>query len=131
MAHSLLDNLQRKTRQADQLVKVSSQEAQSQIIIDEDPKEEGREGRIRAPTLTGQYQCREEDSEGGEERVEIKDKKRSLTVIKSVIPSKKRRLVESSSEDDLSDDEDDNDDVLDTGLSLGDDEDLALKLLSQ
>ena len=71
------------------------------------------------------------DSESDREKVEIKDKKRSLTVIKSVIPSKKRRLVESSSEDDLSDDDDDDDDVLDTGLSLGDDEDLALKLLSQ
>ena len=73
----------------------------------------------------------ESDSEFEEEKVEIKDKKRSLTVIKSVIPSKKRRLAESSSEDDLSDDDDDDDDVLDTGLSLGDDEDLALKLLSQ
>ena len=52
-------------------------------------------------------------------------------MIKSVIPSKKRRLAESSSEDDLSDDEDNDDGVLDTGLSLGDDEDLALKLLSQ
>ena len=72
----------------------------------------------------------EDDSEG--EKVEIKDKKRSLTVIKSVIPSKKRRLAETSSEDDQSDDDDDDDDdVLDTGLSLGDDEDLALKLLSR
>ena len=44
-------------------------------------------------------------------------------MIKSVIPSKKLR--KSSSEDDSSDDED----VLDTGLSLGEDEDLALKLL--
>ena len=32
---------------------------------------------------------------------------------------------------DGNDDDDDDDDVLDTGLSLGDDEDLALKLLSQ
>ena len=72
------------------------------------------------------------DSESDRETVEIKDKKRSLTVIKSVIPSKKRRLAETSSEDDQSDDDDDDDDdVLDTGLSLGDDEDLALKLLSQ
>ena len=75
----------------------------------------------------------ESESEEDGEKVEIKDKKRSLTVIKSVIPSKKRRLAESSSEDNLSsdDDDDDDDDVLDTGLSLGDDEDLALKLLSQ
>jgi len=68
-----------------------------------------------------------EEDDGSQEKVEIKDNKRSLTVIKSVIPSKRRRTEsDSSSGDDLSDD-----DVLDTGLSLGDDEDLALKLLSQ
>merc|ERR1712098_164728 len=64
-----------------------------------------------------------EDNEDETETVQVKEGKRSLTVIKSVIPSKKLR--KSSSEDESSDDED----VLDTGLSLGEDEDLALKLL--
>merc|ERR1739838_835550 len=57
------------------------------------------------------------------ETVEIKDGKRKLTVIKSVIPAKRSRQSSSSSEEG-------EDEVLDTGLSLGDDEDLALKLLS-
>ena len=53
----------------------------------------------------------------------MKEGKRSLTVIKSVIPAKKARLEESS--------DDNEDDVLDTGLSIGEDEDLALRLLSK
>jgi len=57
------------------------------------------------------------------ETVEVKDGKRKLTVIKSVIPAKRSRQSSSSSEEG-------EDEVLDTGLSLGDDEDLALKLLS-
>jgi len=64
-----------------------------------------------------------EDNEDETETVQVKEGKRSLTVIKSVIPSKKLR--KSSSEDESSDGEN----VLDTGLSLGEDEDLALKLL--
>ena len=71
----------------------------------------------------------EENSDGSgsddeTETVEVKEGKRALTVIKSVIPAKKSRQESSS-------DEDDNDDILDTGLSLGEDEDLALKLLSK
>jgi len=77
-------------------------------------KEEGNEENDEAQS---------EDDEDETETVQVKEGKRSLTVIKSVIPSKKLR--KSSSEDDSSDDED----VLDTGLSLGEDEDLALKLL--
>merc|ERR1719418_172331 len=66
----------------------------------------------------------EENSDGScsddeTETVEVKEGKRALTVIKSVIPAKKSRQESSS-------DEDDNDDTLDTGLSLGEDEDLAL-----
>ena len=68
-------------------------------------------------------EAQSEDDEDETETVQVKEGKRSLTVIKSVIPSKKLR--KSSSEEDSSDDED----VLDTGLSLGEDEDLALKLL--
>ena len=57
------------------------------------------------------------------ETVEVKEGKRKLTVIKSVIPAKRSRQESSSEESE--------DEVLDTGLSLGDDEDLALKLLSR
>ena len=57
------------------------------------------------------------------ETVQVKEGKRSLTVIKSVIPAKRSRTVSSSSEEE--------EDTLDTGLSLGEDEDLALKLLSR
>jgi len=80
-------------------------------------KEEGNEENDEAQSEDG------EADEDETETVQVKEGKRSLTVIKSVIPSKKLR--KSSSEDDSSDDED----VLDTGLSLGEDEDLALKLL--
>jgi len=70
-----------------------------------------------------------DDSDSGDEApaetVEIKEGKRKLTVIKSVIPNKKSRHDSSSSSGDSEDE------VLDTGLSLGDDEDLALKLLSR
>merc|ERR1712002_922308 len=68
-----------------------------------------------------------DDSDSGDEApaetVEIKEGKRKLTVIKSVIPNKRSRHDSSSSSSGDSEDE-----VLDTGLSLGDDEDLALKL---
>jgi len=57
------------------------------------------------------------------ETVEVKEGKRKLTVIKSVIPAKRSRQESS--------DEESEDEVLDTGLSLGDDEDLAMKLLSR
>jgi len=66
----------------------------------------------------------EEDDAEPVEKVVVKEGKRKMTVIKSVIPAKKSRQ-ESSSEDS------EDDDVLDTGLSLGEDEDLALKLLSR
>ena len=57
----------------------------------------------------------DEESET-EEKVEVKESKRKLTVITSHIPAKRRR--ENAEEDGT-----------DTGLSLGEDEDLALKLL--
>jgi len=65
-----------------------------------------------------------DEDETPTETVEIKEGKRKLTVIKSVIPAKRSRQSSTSSEDS-------GDEVLDTGLSLGDDEDLALKLLSR
>jgi len=67
---------------------------------------------------------KEDDDDATVERVVVKEGKRKMTVIKSVIPAKKSRQ-DSSSEDS------EEDDVLDTGLSLGEDEDLALKLLSR
>ena len=75
-----------------------------------------------------QDQNSDEDGDKGEdddtETVEVKEGKRSLTVIKSVIPAKRSRTESSSSEE-----EEEN--TLDTGLSLGEDEDLAIKLLSR
>jgi len=67
-----------------------------------------------------------DSDEAPEETIEVKEGKRKLTVIKSVIPNKRSRHGSSSSSNGDSEDE-----VLDTGLSLGDDEDLALKLLSR
>jgi len=67
-----------------------------------------------------------DSDEAPEETIEVKEGKRKLTVIKSVIPIKRSRHGSSSSSNGDSEDE-----VLDTGLSLGDDEDLALKLLSR
>jgi len=66
-----------------------------------------------------------DSDEAPEETIEVKEGKRKLTVIKSVIPNKRSRHGSSSSNGDSEDE------VLDTGLSLGDDEDLALKLLSR
>jgi len=68
-----------------------------------------------------------DSDEAPEETIEVKEGKRKLTVIKSVIPNKRSRHGSSSS----SSNGDSEDEVLDTGLSLGDDEDLALKLLSR
>ena len=64
-----------------------------------------------------------ESDDDDTETVQVKEGKRSLTVIKSVIPAKRSRTESSSSEEE--------EDTLDTGLSLGEDEDLALKLLSR
>merc|ERR1711936_1016413 len=63
-----------------------------------------------------------DSDEAPEETIEVKEGKRKLTVIKSVIPNKRSRHGSSSS----SSNGDSEDEVLDTGLSLGDDEDLAL-----
>jgi len=68
-----------------------------------------------------------DSDEAPEETIEVKEGKRKLTVIKSVIPNKRSRHGSSSN----SSNGDSEDEVLDTGLSLGDDEDLALKLLSR
>ena len=101
---------------------------------DSDDEEEGSEPDLSwLPDPDKLYADKtEEDEENSDgsgsddetETVEVKEGKRALTVIKSVIPAKKSRQESSS-------DEDDNDDILDTGLSLGEDEDLALKLLSK
>ena len=60
-----------------------------------------------------------EDEEGAkeEEEVIVKEGKRKKTIIKKIIPKKKARLEE---EEGIK---------FDTGLSLGDDEDLAMQLL--
>jgi len=61
----------------------------------------------------------------GEKLVQVKQNKRKLTVITKVVPKKNARH-------DFSEDEDGEDvDVMDTGLSLGEDEDLAMQLLSR
>jgi len=62
-------------------------------------------------------------NDSSSERIQVKEGKRKLTIIKSVIPAKRQRSDSTSDES--------NDEVLDTGLSLGEDEDLALKLLSR
>merc|ERR1711915_710676 len=62
-------------------------------------------------------------NESSSERIQVKEGKRKLTIIKSVIPAKRQRSESTSDESD--------NEVLDTGLSLGEDEDLALKLLSR
>jgi len=59
---------------------------------------------------------KESESSSDDEEVEVKEGKRKVTVVRKVVP--KKRKTESSDED-----------VIDTGLSLGDDEDLALRLL--
>jgi len=61
----------------------------------------------------------EKSDSSDEEEVEVKEGKRKITVVTKKVP--KRRKT------DTSDDESEN--VIDTGLSLGEDEDLALRLL--
>jgi len=81
----------------------------------------GKEGKSNE---SGSESDNSDSEEPSTETVEVKEGKRKLTVIKSVIPAKRSRHTSSSSEDS-------EDEVLDTGLSLGDDEDLALKLLNR
>ena len=60
----------------------------------------------------------EEDAvEGAVEEVVVKEGKRKKTIIKKIIPKKKAKLDEEDGA------------KFDTGLSLGDDEDLAMQLL--
>merc|ERR1711874_617299 len=59
----------------------------------------------------------ENSGESEDEQTEVKVGKRKITVIKKVVPKKPRV--------------DDDDNVLDTGLSMVDDEDLALQLLAK
>jgi len=66
-----------------------------------------------------------------EEQTEVKVGKRKITVVKKVIPKKKARVVGDEEEDDDMFVDDDHDNILDTGLSMVDDEDLALQLLSK
>merc|ERR1712181_169203 len=62
----------------------------------------------------------DEEKEEAEEEVVVKECKRKKTIIKKIIPKKKAKL----------DEEDEGEGVkFDTGLSLGDDEDLAMQLL--
>jgi len=81
----------------------------------------GKEGKSNE---SGSESDNSDSEEPSTETVEVKEGKRKLTVIKSVIPAKRSRHTSSSSEDS-------EDEVLDTGLSLGDDEDLAMKLLNR
>merc|ERR1712098_495857 len=83
----------------------------------------GKEGKTNESGSESDYSD-SDNEEPSNETVEVKEGKRKLTVIKSVIPAKRSRHTSSSSEDS-------EDEVLDTGLSLGDDEDLALKLLNR
>merc|ERR1711874_260733 len=62
-----------------------------------------------------------------EEQTEVKVGKRKITVVKKVIPKKKARVA--GDQDNFFGDDHDN--ILDTGLSMVDDEDLALQLLSK
>ena len=55
--------------------------------------------------------------EGAVEEVVVKEGKRKKTIIKKIIPKKKAKLDEEDGA------------KFDTGLSLGDDEDLAMQLL--
>jgi len=66
-----------------------------------------------------------------EEQTEVKVGKRKITVVKKVIPKKKARVVGDEEEDDDMFVDDGQDNILDTGLSMVDDEDLALQLLSK
>jgi len=61
----------------------------------------------------------DEEVAGADEEVVVKEGKRKKTIIKKIIPKKKARL----------DDEEEQGVKFDTGLSLGDDEDLAMQLL--
>ena len=61
MAHSLVDNLPRKTRQSS--VKVGRRDKQFWMRL----KAGREEGGIKAPGLTGQCPCRQEDTGAGEE----------------------------------------------------------------
>jgi len=72
----------------------------------------------------------DDDADGDdsdEEQTEVKVGKRKITVVKKVIPKKKARVV--GDQDNFFGDDHDN--ILDTGLSMVDDEDLALQLLSK
>merc|ERR1712181_78848 len=64
----------------------------------------------------------EEKDEEAEEEVIVKEGKRKKTIIKKIIPKKRAKLNEEAEEDGQGV-------KFDTGLSLGDDEDLAMQLL--
>ena len=61
----------------------------------------------------------DEEVAGADEEVVVKEGKRKKTIIKKIIPKKKAKL----------DDLEEEGTKFDTGLSLGDDEDLAMQLL--
>ena len=94
---------------------------------EEDDDEEGEEGS--EPDLSWlpdpdelygkeKAEC-EVSEEEAEEHVEVKQGKRKLTVVKKIIPKKKARTEEEEEA------------VMETGLSLGDAEELAMQLLRQ
>jgi len=91
---------------------------------DDDEEEEGSEPDLSwlpdPDLLYGEEDGEEgKDVKGAEEEVVVKEGKRKKTIIKKIIPKKKARL----------DDEGGDGVKFDTGLSLGDDEDLAMQLL--
>lgn len=91
---------------------------------DEEEEEEGSEPDLSwlpdPDELYGKEKGEDEVSdEEAEEQVEVKQGKRKLTVVKKIIPKKKART------------EEEEDAVMETGLSLGDAEELAMQLLRQ
>ena len=90
---------------------------------DEEEEEEGSEPDLSwlpdPDLLYGEEGGDEEKEEEAEEEVVVKEGKRKKTIIKKIIPKKKAKL-DVEEEEGLK---------FDTGLSLGDDEDLAMQLL--
>merc|ERR550517_564801 len=89
---------------------------------DDEEEEEGSEPDLSwlpdPDLLYGEEGGEKEKEEEAEEEVVVKEGKRKKTIIKKIIPKKKAKL-----------DVDEEGLKFDTGLSLGDDEDLAMQLL--
>ena len=85
----------------------------------EESEEEGSEPDLSWLPDPDEVYGKEGEEEENVPEVEVKKGKRKVTVVTKVIPKKKARYEE----------EEDEGPVMDTGLSLGDDEDLAMQLL--